>query len=277
MSGVICVLSGALLAKKMECYYGKTGTYATDKWNKLLSFIIFLGIITKLDDDEIPEQMLDYLNEQKKEKQFGERVGNFDYKRSNVYQLELSDYETVFDKLTDEIIPNLERFYFTYEYFSYAWVELCFNEDVAKSVFPQNSRLQLSPEKQLIIKEAMEVLNELSLQHNYIITESLLINKVLKRLPDFKYNNVKNTLKENRGYFVKEGFYLFKATKNAKKVYNLEANHSCLVYGLALPKVGETIAELIQNGCNLIPLHEVRIVQVNGQRMSARKALIKLN
>lgn len=176
----------------------------------------FLGIIKKLDDEEIPEQMIDYLNEQKKEKKFSERVGNFDYKRSNVYRLELEKQSTIIQRLTDEIIPNLERFYFTYEYFSYAWVELCFNEDVAKSVFPQNSRLQLSSEKQLIIKEAMGALNELSLQYNYIITESLLINKVLKRLPDFKYNSVKILLKRIEAISLKKVFIFLRQLRVPK-------------------------------------------------------------
>ncbi|MGC3362707.1 hypothetical protein ACPTGY_14875, partial [Enterococcus faecalis] len=51
------ILSGEQLAKKMSSYYGKA--YDIDKCNKLLSFMTLIGLINKLDDEDVPLKMLE--------------------------------------------------------------------------------------------------------------------------------------------------------------------------------------------------------------------------
>ncbi|MCH3354047.1 hypothetical protein LDA34_14815, partial [Enterococcus faecium] len=98
---VTCILSGEQLAKKMSSYYGKT--YDIDKCNKLLSLMTFIGLIKKLDDEDVPLKMLEYLNRLKEEK----ALGNFNHKRSNVYRLDVFNATSVIQKLNEDILPLL--------------------------------------------------------------------------------------------------------------------------------------------------------------------------
>ncbi len=82
----------------------------------------------------------------------------------------------------------------------------------------------------MILDEAHEVLQGLSWQGTYLMTEKELINTVCERLRNVRDNSVKNALIENRGYFVKQGFTLERASKDIKKLYNVKASSSFLVY-----------------------------------------------
>ncbi len=113
----------------MSSYYGKT--YDIDKCNKLLSLMTFIGLIKKLDDEDVPLKMLEYLNRLKEEK----ALGNFNHKRSNVYRLDVFNATSVIQKLNEDILPLLEKIHFTYQYFSYEWVKICFNEKRLKEYF----------------------------------------------------------------------------------------------------------------------------------------------
>ncbi|EGO8425393.1 hypothetical protein ER575_11555 [Enterococcus faecalis] len=269
---VTCILSGEQLAKKMSSYYGKT--YDIDKCNKLLSFMTFIGLIKKLDDEDVPLKMLEYLNRLKEEK----ALGNFNHKRSNVYRLDVFNATSVIQKLNEDILPLLDKFHFTYQYFSYAWVKICFNEKEAKRVFPQNFRSELSKEKQLILDEAHEVLQGLSWQGTYIMTEKELIKTVCERLRNVGYNSVKNALIKNRGYFVKQGFTLERASKDIKKLYNVKASSSFLIYLAKGVGIDETIKALIASGVELVPLYQfTSVTRDDGRRVRKRKAPIVLN
>ena len=83
----------------------------------------FIGLIKKLDDEDVPLKMLEYLNRLKEEK----ALGNFNYKRSNVYRLDVFNATSIIQKLNEDILPLLKKFHFIYQYFSYAWVKICFN------------------------------------------------------------------------------------------------------------------------------------------------------
>ena len=269
---VTCILSGEQLAKKMSSYYGKT--YDIDKCNKLLSLMTFIGLIKKLDDEDVPLKMLEYLNRLKEEK----ALGNFNHKRSNVYRLDVFNATSVIQKLNEDILPLLEKFHFTYQYFSYEWVKICFNEKEAKRVFPQNSRSELSKEKQLILDEAHEVLQGLSWQGTYLMTEKELINTVCERLRNIRDNSVKNALIENRGYFVKQGFTLERASKDIKRLYNVKASSSFLVYLAKGAGIDEVIKELILSGVELVPLYQfTSVTRDDGRRVRKRKDPIVLN
>ncbi|NTM03921.1 hypothetical protein HQ706_05395 [Enterococcus faecium] len=269
---VTCILSGEQLAKKMSSYYGKT--YDIDKCNKLLSLMTFIGLIKKLDDEDVPLKMLEYLNRLKEEK----ALGNFNHKRSNVYRLDVFNATSVIQKLNEDILPLLEKFHFTYQYFSYEWVKICFNEKEAKRVFPQNFRSELSKEKQLILDEAHEVLQGLSWQGTYIMTEKELTNTVCERLRNVGNNSVENALKENRGYFVKQGFTLERASKDIKRLYNVKASSSFLVYLAKGAGIDEVIKELILSGVGLVPLYQfTSVTRDDGRRVRKRKDPIVLN
>lgn len=269
---VTCILSGEQLAKKMSSYYGKT--YDIDKCNKLLSLMTFIGLIKKLDDEDVPLKMLEYLNRLKEEK----ALGNFNHKRSNVYRLDVFNATSVIQKLNEDILPLLEKFHFTYQYFSYEWVKMCFSEEEAKKVFPQNSRSELSKEKQLILDEAHEVLQGLSWQGTYIMTEKELTNTVCERLRNVGNNSVENALKENRGYFVKQGFTLERASKDIKRLYNVKASSSFLVYLAKGAGIDETIKALIASGVELVPLYQfTSVTRDDGRRVRKRKDPIVLN
>ncbi|WP_275399831.1 hypothetical protein [Enterococcus faecium] len=268
---VTCILSGEQLAKKMSSYYGKA--YGIDKCNKLLSFMTFIGLIKKLDDEDVPLKMLEYLNRLKEEK----ALGNFNHKRSNVYRLDVFNATSVIQKLNEDILPLLKKFHFTYQYFSYAWVKICFNEKEAKRVFPQNFRSELSKEKQLILDEAHEVLQGLSWQGTYIMTEKELTNTVCERLRNVGYNSVKNALIENRGYFVKQGFTLERASKAIKRLYNVKASSSFLVYLAKGAGIDEVIKELILSGVELVPLYQFKsVTRDDGRRVRKRREPIVL-
>ncbi|EGO6566836.1 hypothetical protein ACOMOA_002382 [Enterococcus faecalis] len=269
---VTCILSGEQLAKKMSSYYGKT--YDIDKCNKLLSFMTFIGLIKKLDDEDVPLKMLEYLNRLKEEK----ALGNFNHKRSNVYRLDVFNATSVIQKLNEDILPLLDKFHFTYQYFSYAWVKICFNEKEAKRVFPQNFRSEFSKEKQLILDEAHEVLQGLSWQGTYIMTEKELIKTVCERLRNVGCNSVKNALIENRGYFVKQGFTLERASKDIKRLYNVKASSSFLVYLAKGAGIDEVIKELILSGVELVPLYQfTSVTRDDGRRVRKKKDPIVLN
>ncbi|EIB6789638.1 hypothetical protein LWX75_002198 [Enterococcus faecalis] len=269
---VTCILSGEQLAKKMSSYYGKT--YDIDKCNKLLSFMTFIGLIKKLDDEDVPLKMLEYLNRLKEEK----ALGNFNHKRSNVYRLDVFNVTSVIQKLNEDILPLLDKFHFTYQYFSYAWVKICFNEKEAKRVFPQNFRSEFSKEKQLILDEAHEVLQGLSWQGTYIMTEKELIKTVCERLRNVGCNSVKNALIENRGYFVKQGFTLERASKDIKRLYNVKASSSFLVYLAKGAGIDEVIKELILSGVELVPLYQfTSVTRDDGRRVRKKKDPIVLN
>lgn len=269
---VTCILSGEQLAKKMSSYYGKT--YDIDKCNKLLSLMTFIGLIKKLDDEDVPLKMLEYLNRLKEEK----ALGNFNHKRSNVYRLDVFNATSVIQKLNEDILPLLEKIHFTYQYFSYEWVKICFNEKEAKRVFPQNSRSELSKEKQLILDEAHEVLQGLSWQGTYLMTEKELINTVCERLRNVGDNSVKNALIKNRGYFVKQGFTLERASKDIKKLYNVKASSSFLIYLAKGAGIDETIKELILSGAGIVPLYQfTSVTRDDGRRVRKRKDPIVLN
>lgn len=269
---VTCILSGEQLAKKMSSYYGKA--YGIDKCNKLLSFMTFIGLIKKLDDEDGPLKMLEYLNRLKEEK----ALGNFNHKRSNVYRLDVFNATSVIQKLNEDILPPLDKFHFTYQYFSYAWVKICFNEKEAKRVFPQNFRSELSKEKQLILDEAHEVLQGLSWQGTYLMTEKELINTVCERLRNVRDNSVKNALIENRGYFVKQGFTLERASKDIKKLYNVKASSSFLVYLAKGAGIDEVIKELILSGVELVPIYQfTSVTRDDGRRVRNRRDPIILN
>ncbi|MDV4704412.1 hypothetical protein NNF71_02860 [Enterococcus faecium] len=268
---VTCILSGEQLAKKMSSYYGKT--YDIDKCDKLLSLMTFIGLIKKLDDEDVPLKMLEYLNRLKEEK----ALGNFKHKRSNVYRLDVFNATSVIQKLNEDILPLLEKFHFTYQYFSYEWVKICFNEKEAKRVFPQNSRSELSKEKQLILDEAHEVLQGLSWQGTYLMTEKELINTVCERLRNVGYNSVKNALIKNRGYFVKQGFTLERASKDIKRLYNVKASSSFLVYLAKGAGIDEVIKELIASGVELVPLYQfTSVTRDDGRRVRKRRDPIVL-
>lgn len=269
---VTCILSGEQLAKKMSSYYGKA--YGIDKCNKLLSFMTFIGLIKKLDDEDVPLKMLEYLNRLKEEK----ALGNFNHKRSNVYRLDVFNATSVIQKLNEDILPLLKKFHFTYQYFSYAWVKICFNEKEAKRVFPQNFRSELSKEKQLILDEAHEVLQGLSWQGTYLMTEKELIKTVCERLRNIRDNSVKNALIENRGYFVKQGFTLERASKDIKRLYNVKASSSFLVYLAKGAGIDEVIKELILSGVELVPLYQfTSVTRDDGRRVRKKKDPIVLN
>lgn len=273
-----CIMSGEQLAKKMSFYYGEESVSSVGKWNKLLSFMTFIGLIKKLDDDDIPMDMLEYLNKQKKDKSLREKGGNSSYKRSNVYRLNAFNATSVIQELTENIMPSLEKYHFTYQYFSYEWVKICFNEKEAKRVFPQNSRSELSKEKQLILDEAHEVLQGLSWQGTYIMTEKELTNTVCERLRNVGNNSVENALKENRGYFVKQGFTLERASKDIKRLYNVKASSSFLVYLAKGAGIDEVIKELILSGVELVPLYQfTSVTRDDGRRVRKRKDPIVLN
>lgn len=272
-----CIMSGEQLAKKMSSYYGDECVSSVGKWNKLLSFMTFIGLIKKLDDDDIPIDMLEYLNKQKKDKALCEKGRNFSYKRSNVYRLDVFDATSVIQELTGNIIPSLEKYHFIYQHFSYAWVKMCFNEEEAKRVFPQNFRSELSKEKQLILDEAHEVLHGLSWKGTYIMTEKELIHTVGEHLRNVGYNSVKNALIENRGYFVKQGFTLERASKDIKRLYNVEASSSFLIYLAKGPEIDGAIKELILSGFELVPLYQFKsVTRDDGRRVRERREPIRI-
>ncbi|HCC1437754.1 TPA: hypothetical protein NBI35_002047, partial [Enterococcus faecium] len=234
----------------------------------------FIGLIKKLDDEDVPLKMLEYLNRLKEEK----ALGNFNHKRSNVYRLDVFNATSVIQKLNEDILPLLEKIHFTYQYFSYEWVKICFNEKEAKRVFPQNSRSELSKEKQLILDEAHEVLQGLSWQGTYLMTEKELINTVCERLRNVGDNSVKNALIKNRGYFVKQGFTLERASKDIKKLYNVKASSSFLIYLAKGAGIDETIKELILSGAGIVPLYQfTSVTRDDGRRVRKRKDPIVLN
>ncbi|HFM7160164.1 TPA: hypothetical protein ACG9GP_002346, partial [Enterococcus faecium] len=156
--------------------------------------------------------------------------------------------------------------------------KICFNEKEAKRVFPQNSRSELSKEKQLILDEAHEVLQGLSWQGTYLMTEKELTNTVCERLRNVGNNSVENALKENRGYFVKQGFTLERASKDIKRLYNVKASSSFLVYLAKGAGIDEVIKELILSGVELVPLYQfTSVTRDDGRRVRKRKDPIVLN
>ena len=78
----------------------------------------------------------------------------------------------------------------------------------------------------MILDEAHEVLQGLSWQGTYLMTEKELTNTVCERTTHVGNNSVENALKENRGYFVKQGFTLERASKDIKRLYNVKASSS---------------------------------------------------
>ena len=221
--------------------------------------------------------MLEYLNKQKKDKALCEKGENFVYKRSNVYLLDVFDATSMIKKLTEDITPLMEKFHFTYQHFSYAWVKMCFNEEEAKRVFPQNFRSELSKKKISILAEAHKILQGSSCKETYTVTEKELINTVCERSQNVGYNSVKNALIENRGYFVKQGFTLERASKDIKKLYNVKASSSFLIYLAKGAGIDEVIKELILSGAGLVPLYQYKSVRKDdGQRVRKRREPIVL-
>ncbi|EOI55589.1 MULTISPECIES: hypothetical protein [Enterococcus] len=278
----ISIMSGSMLAQHMERLYGyKIGhNYAVGKWNKLLSFMTFLGMVEKLDDNSLSKSVKDYLKQvaEHTKKIIGgspQLAKEFEPKRVSVYRLCKLD-SSFFERLRDEIIPVLEKFYFTYQHFSYAWVKLCFGEEKAKQVFPQNDRITLSDKKIEILTKASIVLEQLDPLKVYVISEKELIREVAKLLPKYSSSSVQSVLKENRGYFVKQGYYLFRATKDIKKILNLRASRSCMVYSVMSPNIDEPFRELVLEG-TLTPMYQVKVYVQNGKKISARREPIKFN
>lgn len=181
-------------------------------------------------------------------------------------------------KLNEDILPLLKKFILHINIFLMNGLRYVFNEKEAKRVFPQNFRSELSKEKQLILDEAHEVLQDLSWQGTYLMTEKELINTVCERLRNVGNNSVENALKENRGYFVKQGFTLERASKDIKKLYNVKASSSFLVYLAKGAGIDEVIKELIASGVELVPLYQfTSVTRDDGRRVRKRKDPIVLN
>lgn len=282
---VISIMSGNLLTKRMEYLYGhkRNYDYLVDKCNKILSFMTFIGMLEKLDDGALSIGVKQYLeqvaNQVQANKEFEHtsyKVKHFEPKRANVYRLCKLD-DLFFKRLWDEIVPTMKEFHFTYQYFSYTWVSLCFDETKAKQVFPQNEKGSLSEKKEEILKKAIIILNRLDPLKDYVITEKELIKEVSQCMPNYNFISVKDTLKENRGYFVKSGYYLFRATNEIKKLLNLEGARSCMVYSVVSPHIEEPLRKLILNG-TLIPMYQIRVfTPSDGKRVTKRGKLKKLN
>ncbi|NBK09840.1 hypothetical protein [Enterococcus xiangfangensis] len=278
----ISIMSGSMLVQHMERLYGyKIGhNYAVGKWNKLLSFMTFLGMVEKLDDNSLSQSVKEYLKQvaENTKKIIGgspQLAKEFEPKRVSVYRLCKLDF-SFFERLRDEIIPVLEKFYFTYQHFSYAWVKLCFGEEKAKQVFPQNDRITLSDKKMEILTKASIILEQLDPLKVYAISEKELIREVAKLLPKYSSSSIQSVLKENRGYFVKRGYYLFKATKEKKEWLNLEASRSCMVYSITSPNIPEPSRECVSKGM-LIQEYQFEVYVQNGQEILVRREPIKLN
>lgn len=279
----ISIMSGSMLAQHMEQSYGyKIGyEYAVGKWNKMLSFMTFLGMVEKLDDNNLSKGVKAYLEqvtERIKEKVVGRArlTKEFEPKRVSVYRLCKLD-ASFFERLRNEIIPVLEKYYFTYQYFSYAWVGLCFGEEKAKRVFPQNDRIALSDKKLEILTKASMILERLDPLGVYVISEKELIREVAKLLPKYSSSSVQSVLKEYRGYFVNKGYYLFRATKDEKKILNLQASRSCMGYSIVFPVTEEPFRELVLDG-TLTPMYQIRtFTQSDGKRVMQKGEPIKLN
>ncbi|MBM7712855.1 hypothetical protein [Enterococcus xiangfangensis] len=239
----ISIMSGSLLAELMDQRYGRKTNieYSIGKWNKLLSFMTFIGMVDKLDDNDLSIDVVTYLDqiaEHTKEKNgyFSYKGKAFEPKRVNVYRLRKLD-ASFFDRLINEIIPVMENFYFTYQHFSYAWVKLCFGEAEAKKVFPQNERIDLSNKKKRILEKADMILENLHPLTVCAIAEKELIKEVGKSFPGYSSVSVQNVLKENRGYFVKSGHYLFRSIMETNDNLNLEIPKNSLVYSVMPPDV----------------------------------------
>lgn len=279
----ISVMSGSLLARKMEQWYGRTHEfdYAIGKWNKLLSFMTFLGMVEKLSDDELPATVTDYLKQiadRTKEKIGGNShiMSEFEPKRVSVYRLCKLD-ASFFKCLRDEIIPTMNKFYFTYQCFSYNWVKLCFDATKAKKVFPQNERTAHSDQTGEVLEIASLILKRLNPLEVYVVTERELIKEVSGLLPNYSSVSVQNILKENRGYFIKLGYYLFRATKDNKTLLNLVGARSCMVYSVVSPDIEEPFREMVLDG-TFTPMYQIRVVtQSDGRRVSQKGSPIKLN
>lgn len=90
----ISIMSGRLLAQQMEQKYGRKNNlvYATDKWNKILSFMTFIGMVEKLDNDSLPDSAKKYLEQvadqvKGKTEDISHTAKKFEPKRANVYRL----------------------------------------------------------------------------------------------------------------------------------------------------------------------------------------------
>lgn len=278
----ISIMSGSLLTQQMDQRHGRKTDpiYTTGKWNKLLSFMTFLGIVEKLDNNSLRKSVIDYLEQVRERTK--EKIGlsshlakEFEPKRVSVYRLCKLD-ASFFERLRDHIVPIMNKFFFTYQHFSYSWIELCFDEVKAKQVFPQNERTVLSDPKKEILEKANMVLEGLAPLKVYVIKEKELIKEVSELLPNYGFMSVQNTLKENRGYFVKSGYFLFKATKEIKKLLNLEGSRSCMVYSVIAPAIPEPFRGLVLKGM-LTPMHQVKVYAQNTMRISARREPTKLN
>lgn len=274
----ISIMSGSLLADMMNKRYGCkfNPEYAVDKWNKLLSFMTFIGMIEKLDKNELSANVINYLEHTKKNGCSSRGTKESESKRVNVYRLRKLN-ASFFERLTGEISPVMEKFYFTYQHFSYAWVNLCFDEVKAKQVFPQNERKPLSDKKKEILAMGRQVLVGLEPLKTYAISERELFNEVSKLLPKYSFASIQDALKENRGYFVKEGYYLFRATREKKIMLNLEGKRSCLVYSVVLPDIEEPFKQFVLDG-TLTPMYQIRaFTQSDGKRVTQRGKPTKLN
>lgn len=280
----ISIMSGRLLAQQMEQKYGRKNNlvYATDKWNKILSFMTFIGMVEKLDNDSLPDSAKKYLEQvadqvKGKTEDISHTAKKFEPKRANVYRLCKLD-ASFFTRLWDEIIPTMNEFYFTYQHFSYDWVRLCFGKEKAKSVFPQNAQSELSDQKKEILLVTSKYLERLFDQKKiYVITERKLIEIVSGLLPNYKFKSIENTLKANRGYFINLGYYLFRATKDIKVRLNLVSTKSCFVYSVITPEFNLEYRILVLQGV-ITPMHQIGIfIGPDGKRITETREPINLN
>ncbi|MEQ7166185.1 hypothetical protein ABQD92_03075 [Enterococcus avium] len=280
---IISIMSGRLLAQQMEQKYGRKNNlvYATDKWNKILSFMTFIGMVEKLDNDSLPDSAKKYLEQvadqvKGKTENISHTAKKFEPKRANVYRLCKLD-ASFFTRLWDEIIPTMNEFYFTYQHFSYDWVRLCFGKEKAKSVFPQNAQSELSDQKKEILLVTSKYLERLFDQKKiYVITERKLIEIVSGLLPNYKFKSIENTLKENRGYFINLGYYLFRATKDIKVRLNLVSTKSCFVYSAITPKNNLEYRALVIQGV-VTPMQQIGFfIGLDGKRITETREPINL-
>lgn len=216
--GIYCMMSGSLMAKLINPL--KRNQYQVNKWNKLLSFMCFLGILEKVDDNEAPEAIVDYLNKLQEEKQQA--------KRTSLYKLFSLDGEVI-KKVIEQISPDMNKFRFTFGDFSYALVKACYDKETADAIFPQVLRKEYNQKEQQMLDCALNQLEEQITVTKEYYGEQNLIENVFLNL-NFKKKEVKQFLKANRGYFYHYGYCLESMNKDTMNALNVKKGNRRLAY-----------------------------------------------
>lgn len=216
--GIYCAMSGPLMTKLINPQ--NRSQYQVNKWNKLLSFMCFLGILEKVDDNEAPEAIVNYLNKLQEEKQQA--------KRTSLYKLFSLDGEVI-KKVIEQISPDMNKFRFTFGDFSYALVKACYDKETADAIFPQVLRKEYNQKEQQMLDCALNQLEEQITGTKEYYGEQNLIENVSLNL-NFKKKEVKQFLKANRGFFYNYDYYLETMTKDTMDALNIKKGNRRLAY-----------------------------------------------